>query len=202
MSPRPRAPSRVVTVPNVVTLVRLLLVPVFLWLLLAEQERVAAALLLGFLGATDWVDGYLARRFDQESELGRIVDPIADRLLLVAAAVGLLVDGTAPRWVLLLVLVREVMVSSATLLLAVAGARRIDVVWSGKAGAFALMFALPLFLLATVGGTFGDLVRLAAWCCTAVGLPLSWYAAILYVPAARSALRDGRAARARIQSGT
>ncbi len=201
MEPRPRAPNRIVTVPNVISFVRLLLIPVFLWLLLAEQERVAAGFLLAFLGATDWVDGYIARHFDQESELGRIVDPIADRLLVVAAAVGLLIDGSAPRWVVTLILVREAIISTATMMLAAAGARRIDVVWSGKAGTFALMFALPLFLMGTVGGTLGDLLRAAAWVCTAGGLPLSWYATFLYLPAARAALREGREARARIQSG-
>ena len=84
----------------------------------------AAAVLLGVLGATDWVDGWIARRFDQGSELGKVLDPTADRILLVAAGVGLLIDGAVPLWVGIVVLAREALVSVAVLLLAAAGARR------------------------------------------------------------------------------
>ncbi len=201
MAQRPRASNRVLTVPNIVTIVRLLLIPVFLWLLLGERNRIAAAVMLGLLGASDWVDGYIARHFDQESELGRIIDPISDRVLLAAAVIGLLIDGTAPRWVLVLVIVREVAVSVAVVARAAAGARRMDVTWSGKAGTFALMVAFPLFLLAGSTDLAHDLLRVAAWVCAIAGLALSYYAAALYFPLARRALREGRAARAGVQSG-
>ena len=102
------------------------------------------------LGATDWVDGYIARHFDQGSELGKILDPTADRVMLVAAAVALLVEDlpVAVDIVIWIVLLREVLVGTATIMLALAGARRIDVVWAGKAGTLAVMIALPLFLWA------------------------------------------------------
>jgi cardiolipin synthase (CMP-forming) len=188
---------RILTLPNVITVGRLACAPVFCWLLF-DDHRVAAFVLLGALGATDWVDGWIARRFHQGSELGKILDPTADRVLLLTAAVVLLIDGTIPVWVGVAVLAREVLVAGATLALAAAGARRIEVQWAGKAGTLALMFALPGFLLIDLlaAGTAQDLVRVATWCCTAAGLALSYYAAATYVPIARAALRDGRDARA------
>ena len=119
----------------------------FVWLL-ADDELLAAAALLAVLGATDWVDGWIARRFDQGSDLGKVFDPVADRILLLVAGVALIVQGSVPLVVGILVLAREVVVSVAVLALAAAGARRIDVQWVGKAGTLALMFAFPLYLWA------------------------------------------------------
>jgi cardiolipin synthase len=193
---------RILTVPNVISVVRLACVPLFCWLLF-DGSRVAAFVLLGVLGATDWVDGWIARRFDQGSELGKILDPTADRLLLLTAAIALMLDGVVPLWVGILVLVREALVGGATLALAAAGAARIDVQWVGKAGTFAMMFALPGFLLVDVldPGTFRDLIEVATWIVTVIGLALSYYAAARYVPLARAALREGRAARATADAG-
>ena len=190
---------RILTVPNALSLARLGLVPVFLWLLWGQERAVAAAALLAVLGATDWVDGYIARRFDQGSELGKVLDPVADRALLLAAAVALLTwDLPTPVDVVLwVVLVREVVITVATAGLALAGARRIDVVWAGKAGTLAIMFALPLFLLASVVDVGAALVAAAAWAFALGGLCLGWYAAARYVPEARRALREGRAHPAR-----
>jgi cardiolipin synthase len=191
------ARRRVLTVPNLLSVVRLLCVPVFVWLLFGASEPLAAFGLLGTLGATDWVDGWIARQFDQGSELGKVLDPVADRVLLVTATVALIVYGVVPTWVAVAVLAREAVVSIATLALALAGAARIDVTWAGKAGAFALMFALPGFLLVdTVGaGTGRDAAEVATWLFTAGGLALGYYALARYVPVARDALRSGRAAR-------
>jgi cardiolipin synthase len=189
--------SRILTVPNVLSLVRLACIPLFLWLLFGRDDRAAAAYLLAILGATDWVDGYIARHFDQGSKIGKILDPIADRVLLIAGAVGLLIDGTAPRWVLILVLARELVVSLGTVWLAALGARRIDVQWVGKAGTLAVMFALPMFLWLdnTSPGTGHDVLAVITWGFTIGGLILSYYALLGYIPIAREALREGRAAR-------
>lgn len=188
---------RILTVPNALSALRLACAPLFVWLVLGADDRVAAFVLLAVLGGTDWVDGWIARRFDQGSELGKVLDPTADRVLLLTAAVVLLVDGTIPAWVGVAVLVREVLVGGATLVLAAAGARRIEVQWAGKAGTLALMFALPGFMLIDLlgAGTAQDVVRALTWFCTAAGLALSYYAAARYVPLARAALRDGRGAR-------
>jgi cardiolipin synthase len=184
---------RVVTLPNVISLVRLLCVPVFVWLLTDDRLIVAAAL-LAVLGATDWVDGWIARHFDQGSELGKVLDPVADRILLIVAGVALVVQGSVPLVVGILVLAREVVVSVAVLTLAALGARRIDVQWAGKAGTLSVMFAFPLFLWADGldAGAFHDLVLVAAWCFAVIGLVLGWSVLFQYLPLAREALRQGR----------
>ena len=185
------------TIPNAISLARLACVPWFLWLLLSEDRPVAAGILLAILGATDWVDGYIARRFDQGSEIGKVLDPVADRIMLIAAVIAILIDGAVPVWVGVLILVRELIISVATLMLAAAGARRIDVQWVGKAGTLAVMFALPLFILVDVLDPSGlrDVIELITWAFTIGGLVLSYYATFRYIPLARAALREGRAAR-------
>ena len=187
---------RVLTIPNVISIVRLLCAPLFLWLLFGSEDRWAAFVLLGVLGATDWVDGWIARQFDQGSVLGKVLDPVADRILLLVAAIALTADGVVPLWVGVLALVREGIVSVATLALAAAGAARIDVQWTGKAGTFALMFALPGFLLVDVldPGTLRDVMEGLTWFATSAGLVLGYYALATYIPIAREALRAGRAA--------
>ena len=184
------------TIPNLISVLRLAGVPVFLWLLLVEDEVLAAGILFAVLGVTDWVDGYIARHFDQGSEIGKILDPVSDRIMLIAGALGLMISGDVPIWVGVLVLGREAALSIVTLILAAAGARRIDVQWVGKAGALALMFALPLFVLVSAldSGAARDIIEVITWLFTIGGLILSYYAATLYIPMARSALRDGRAA--------
>jgi cardiolipin synthase len=189
------ADHRIMTIPNLISVGRLLCVPLFLWLLLARESRIAAAVLLAVLGATDWIDGWIARHFDQASEVGKVLDPTADRVLLVFAGVALLVDGSLPLWVGVVVLAREALISVAVLALAAVGARRIEVQWAGKAGTLALMFALPGFLLADAVSGTRLLVLALTWVFTIGGLVLSYYAALAYIPLARAALRDGRAGR-------
>jgi cardiolipin synthase (CMP-forming) len=189
--------DRILTIPNVISVVRLGCVPVFLWLLFAQDDRIAAAWLLAGLGATDWVDGYIARHFGQVSKLGKILDPVADRVLLLVGITAILIDGSVPVVIGVLALVREGLVTIAVLLLALLGARRIDVTWYGKAGTFGLMVAFPFFLLgnadAGAWSTFGDW---AGWLCAVPGLILGYIALAQYVPLGLAALREGRAGRA------
>jgi cardiolipin synthase (CMP-forming) len=187
--------ARVLTLPNLITVVRLSCLPLFLWLLFAQEDRAAAAWLLAGLGATDWVDGYLARHMGQVSELGKILDPVADRLLFIVGAGGILIDGSVPTWFAVTVLVREILVGATTLVLAAMGARRIDVTWFGKAGTFGLMIAFPLFLASHSDLSWADTAGVLAWLAGIPGLALSLYAAVLYVPIARRALAEGRADR-------
>jgi cardiolipin synthase len=192
------ARSRILTVPNVISVLRLLCVPVFLWLLWKpDPARRAAAVLLAVLGATDWVDGWIARHYDQGSELGKILDPLADRVLLVAAVIALLLEDlpVGVDVVLWIVLIREVLIAVATVVLAAAGARRIDVVWAGKAGTLAIMFALPAFLIADAAPSVEFFFNLVGWGFAIGGIVLGYLAAAKYVPAARAALRDGRSGR-------
>jgi cardiolipin synthase (CMP-forming) len=189
------AADRILTVPNLVTFARLACLPVYLWLLLARDDRVSAALLLAALGATDWVDGYIARRFNQVSELGKVIDPVADRFLFFVGIGGILAVGGAPQWFAIVVLVREVIVGATTVAIAALGARRIDVTWFGKAGTFGLMFAFPLFLGGSSDLALADALWALGWLTGVPGLILSLYAAGLYAPMALGALRDGRAQR-------
>jgi cardiolipin synthase len=187
--------DRVVTVPNGITVVRLACIPLFCWLLFATSHQSAAAVLLAALGATDWVDGFIARRYHQVSTLGKVLDPVADRVLVVTAVVSIIVYGAVPVWFGVATLAREVVVSGAVLLLASLGAARIDVLWVGKAGTFALMFAYPAFLLADGTAGWQVPIRVIAWVTGIIGLALAWLAAGSYVPVARKALTEGRRAR-------
>ncbi len=191
--------------PNLISVIRLLCVPLFLWLVWGADEELAAGLLAAGLGATDWVDGWIARHFDQGSELGKILDPAADRVLLVAVAIAVLTQGmpTAVNVVVWLMLAREVLIAAATIALALAGARRIDVVWAGKAGTLALMFSLPMFLGAdATSGSWHVFFIVGGWIFAIGGVILGYYAAAKYVPAARDALREGRAPRNVVEVST
>jgi cardiolipin synthase len=183
--------DRILTVPNVITVVRLLCVPIFLWLLFDQHKRAEAAFLLGALGATDFADGYIARHFHQVSTVGKVLDPLADRILLLVGASAILVDGSVPPFIAWATLIREVLVAAAFLILAALGARRIDVQWAGKAGTFGLMFAFPLFLMGNDQGfSLHKTAEFLGWCCAIPGLILGWYAAITYIPMARRALAE------------
>ena len=183
--------DRLLTIPNALSFARLLCAPLFLWLLFGRHDRAGAAVLLAALGATDWVDGYVARHFNQVSTAGKVLDPTADRVLLAVGVSAILVDGAVPAWVAWATLVREALVALAFVVLAALGARRIDVQWAGKAGTFGLMFAYPLFLMGhDQGFSLHHAARVLAWCCVIPALVLAWYAAITYVPMARRALRD------------
>jgi len=184
--------DRIWTIPNLLSVVRLLLIPVFLLLLFGREDRASAAFLLAFLGATDWVDGYVARRFNQTSRVGKILDPTADRLLLLTAVAAIIVDGAMPAAVAVLVLAREGAVAIAALVLAALGARRIDVTWFGKAGTFGLMFAIPFFLASESTLGWRDTAEVLAWICVIPGLVFGYIAAVQYIPLGRQALRDGR----------
>jgi cardiolipin synthase (CMP-forming) len=193
--------DRILTAPNAITAVRLACIPVFLWLLFGTERQSAAAVLLGVLGATDWVDGFVARRYHQVSTVGKVLDPVADRVLVVTAVVAIVVHGAVPIWFGVVTLAREVVVSGAVLLLASLGATRIDVLWVGKAGTFALMFAYPAFLLGDGNATWQEPIRVIAWVTGAGGLTLAWVAAASYVPVARRALAEGRRARRALAEG-
>lgn len=187
--------SRVLTVPNAVTALRLACVPVFVWLLFGAHDQGPAAIVLAALGATDWVDGTVARRFGQVSTVGKVLDPVADRILVATAVLCIVVDGAVPVWFAAATVAREALVSGAVVVLAGLGAERIDVLWIGKAGTFAIMFAYPAFLLAHGSAPWQHDLSVAAWVVGVTGLVLAWAAAASYVPVARRALARGRRAR-------
>ena len=188
--------ARVLTVPNLITTLRLACVPLFVWLLFGAHRQTAAAVLLAVLGATDWVDGFAARRWHQVSTLGKVLDPVADRVLVLTGVLSVIVVGAVPVWFGAATVAREVLVSAAVLLLAALGSERIDVLWVGKAGTFGLMFAYPTFLLAHGTASWQQPFGVIAWVCAIPGLVLAWIAAGAYVPRSRQALARGRGGRA------
>jgi cardiolipin synthase len=185
--------DRILTLPNLITLFRLACIPLFVWLLFGAHRQTGAAVLLGGLGATDWIDGFVARRYGQVSTLGKVADPVADRILVATAVVAIMVHGAVPIWFGVATLVREAVVSVAVLALAALGAARIDVLWLGKAGTLALMFAYPAFLLSHGQAGWQGPIHVFAWVAGGIGLALAWLAAGSYVPEARRALAAGRA---------
>ena len=182
--------ERILTVPNLITTLRLLAIPLFVWLLFGRDNRAAAAALLGVLGSTDWVDGFVARRYDQVTEVGKVLDPVADRLLLAVAVVSILIDGSVPLAVAVATLVREGIVAAAALVLAAKGARRIDVTLVGKAGTFCLLVSFPLFLASASTLSWAEVARVLAWLFVVPGLVLGYASLAGYLPLARKALAE------------
>lgn len=185
---------RVWTVPNVLSVARLGLVAWSLDLLFADRARIAAAAVLAVAGTTDFLDGWVARRFHQVSVLGKILDPTVDRIVLVATVVAIVVYGAVPTWLASAVLAREVIVGGAGIVLAILGAVRIDVVFIGKVGTFGFLCSFPLFLLGDTGGPMALSVRVLAWVIAIPSLACSFASLFAYVPAAREALAVGRRA--------
>ncbi len=188
------------TWPNAITIIRLALLPLFFWLLFGTNHRAIAAWLLATLGATDWIDGFVARRWHQVSNVGKIIDPVADRILVISGLLAVAAAAGVPWWFALTTLARELIVSVLTLVLAALGAARIDVLWWGKVSTFALMTTFPLFLL-TTNPRHAPLrawqhdARDACWVIGLMGLTLSWIVLAGYVKPALRALRTGRQAR-------
>ena len=174
------------------TLLRLGLLAGFGALLFVAGERVAADALLAATGATDFLDGYVARHFNQVSTLGKVIDPAADRIVLATAIVSIAVYGAVPSWLAVFVLVRESLVSAAVLFLAAIRAPRIDVSWLGKAGTFGMFVCFPLFLLGDGPGSAAHAVRVLAWVLTVPSLALSVTATAAYLPAVGRSLAEMR----------
>lgn len=193
MATAPASSTRILTVPNAISVARLGLIPVFVWLLLGRDEPVAAAAVLAVLGATDWVDGFVARRFHQTSEVGKLLDPLADRLAFVVCVGAIWVHGAVPGWLCAVVVAREAAVALVAVVLVVGGgSRQINVSRHGKLGTALLMVAFPLLLLGSAGAAVADAARVAGWLAAGPGLVFSGWAVAGYVPQVRQSLLEGR----------
>ena len=179
--------DRILTVPTLFTFARLLCLPLFLYLLFGRDNRAGAAWLLGGLGATDWVDGYLARRLGQVSEFGKKFDPTVDRLLFIVAVVAIIIDGAGPLWFMIAVLARELLVGGAVAIATVFyGMARFDVTLLGKVATALLMFAIPGFMLGYSDFPAHELFLVGSWILGIPGLCLSIVTGIGYVPKIRA----------------
>ena len=181
MTLRELAGERWLTVPNALSFLRLLGVPLFLWLLLGPRADGWALVVLMASGITDWLDGRLARALDQYSRLGELLDPLADRLYTVATLVAFLVRGIVPWWVLVLIIGRDVVVSAALPLLRRKGYLAFPVLYIGKAATLNLLYAFPLLLLAQMDWAGADLARPFAYAFTAWGIALHLWSGTLYL---------------------
>lgn len=166
------------TVPNAVSFVRLCMVPVFLWLLFGRDDATAAGILIGIVGSTDWVDGYLARRLGQVSELGKVLDPIADRAAVAAAVIGGWVAGVLAPWFAAAIILREVVVAGVAAYAAARAGARLEVRYLGKLATFILYFAFPAFYLGF--GLDSGVWEAIGWGLGIPGLALYWVAAAIY----------------------
>ncbi len=193
--PDTQVSDRILTIPNLVTFVRLLGVGVFWWVLLVEENIGLAAVLIFVIGWTDWIDGYLARKLDQVSKLGTALDPIADRLMIASAVIGgMIVDPpVVPLVIGLGLIARELLMGAVALILFSKGGGTLEVRYLGKVATFILYGAIPLFYLAAID-FLGVVAALLAWVLGVVGLVMYWYVTFQYVGDARKVLAEVRSA--------
>lgn len=168
------------SIPNLLSILRLALVPVFLILLLRDQF-VWALVILALASFTDWLDGFIARKFNQITELGKVLDPAADRLYIFASLIGLTLNGNIPAWLAIVIIARDVMLLAVYPILASRGYGPLPVHFVGKAGTFALLYALPLLLMADIFPTAQFIVLPLAWGFAYWGVALYWIAGFIYV---------------------
>jgi cardiolipin synthase len=171
----------VLTVPNLLSALRLAGVPLFLWLLLGPQADVAALVVLAVASFTDWLDGVLARRLGQYSRLGELLDPAADRLYILAALIGLVLRDIIPWWLAALLIGRDLVLALTLPVLRRHGYGPPKVHYLGKAATFALLWAFPFLLLASRAGTAADIARPIAWAFTIWGTALYLWSGGVYV---------------------
>ena len=175
-----KSESAVLTIPNALSALRLLGVPVFFWLIVVPQRDGLALGILIVSAFTDWLDGYLARRLGQYSRLGELLDPMADRLYVIAALAALYLRNILPFWVVLALIARDVAMMFLLIYLKRFGYTGVPVHFVGKAATMNLLYALPLVLLGTFDGNIGVIAHNIGWAFLLWGIGMYWYAAWLY----------------------
>ncbi|MDE2591759.1 MAG: CDP-alcohol phosphatidyltransferase family protein [Actinomycetales bacterium] len=178
------------TVPNVLSSIRLALVPVFL-LLLVNEKFTSALIVLAAAGITDYLDGYFARKFNQVTRLGQLLDPAADRLYIFSTLIGLALTGLIPTWLAGAIIARDVMLLAVYPVLATHGYGPLPVHYLGKAGTFALLYAFPLLMMAHVWKSAELLILPVAWAFAWWGVGLYWWAGAVYVLQVRQIVKFG-----------
>ena len=185
------APShRVLTIPNVISIIRLAGVPLFLWLVLVPEADGWALAVLFVSGISDYADGYLARRLNQTSKVGEILDPVADRLYILSTVVGLAARGIIPWWVAALLPARDAFLWCLVPFLRTRGYSSLPVHFLGKAATANLLYAFPLLLLGDGTGVLAHLAQIFGWAFAIWGVGLYWWAGLLYAWQVRKLLAD------------
>lgn len=185
------------TVPNLLSLLRLALVPVFLVLIL-NGSNFAAIIVLAVASITDYLDGYYARKLKQETRLGQLLDPAADRLYIFSTLIGLAVVGYIPLWLTIVVIARDVLLLFTYPILASRGYGPLPVHYLGKAGTFALLYSFPLLLIAAAFPDISLFVLPVAWAFALWGIGLYWWAGFVYLAQVRSVVKSSSADSARL----
>jgi len=183
------SPDRIWTIPNILSLARLAGIPLFLWLVLVREADIWAFVVLVVAGASDWFDGYLARRLDQRSRLGELLDPLVDRLYILATLIGLALRDVIGWWLVALLVGRDLLLVILLPWLRRSGRIAVPVTFVGKAGTFALLWGFPLLLLGTVPGLWGTVFTAFGWAFALWGTYLYWWAGLRY---AREMVRPAR----------
>ena len=181
---------QVLTIPNVISIIRLAGVPLFLWLILVPEADGWALLVLMLSGVSDFADGYLARRLNQASPLGAILDPVADRLYILSTVVGLAVRDIIPWWLAILLPARDLFLWGLVPFLRTRGYSALPVHFLGKAATANLLYAFPLLLLGDGTGVLAMLAKVFGWAFAIWGTGLYWWAGILYAWQVRKLLAD------------
>jgi cardiolipin synthase len=182
------ASSAILTVPNVLSFSRIALIPLFCWLAANEETRLWGIALFAIVVSTDWVDGYVARRTGQVSELGRILDPVADRLAIAAGLLTFAFSDIFPFWAALLILFRDIVLLLGAGALLWGRNIRVDVRWIGKIATFSLMVAITWIAWGNAGGPLGEILLVGGWLAYTVGIVEYYIAAGLYAIDVRDAL--------------
>ena len=180
--------DRVFTVPNLISMARLAGVPVFLWLVLVPKADWWAVGLLIAAGLSDWLDGKLARAWNQQSRLGQVLDPAADRLYIAATLIALAVRAIIPWWLVAVLVSRELVLGVALLVLRRHSFGPLQVSFLGKAATLCLLYAFPLLFLGSHAGTAALAARVTGWAFAIWGTALYWWAAALYLAQARQVI--------------
>jgi cardiolipin synthase (CMP-forming) len=184
------ASSAIATVPNALSVARILLTPAFVWLIVDRDTTFIGLLLFGLVVSTDWLDGYVARRTGRVSDVGKLLDPTADRLAIAAGLVALVVRGAFPFWAALLILVRDLAIVVVGVLLLVTWKVRIEVRFVGKVATFSLVVAIGLIAWGNLGYPFPSAAGAVGWVIYAVGIVEYYVAAVLYAGDLRRALES------------
>lgn len=172
--------DRVFTVPNLLSALRLALVPVFLWVLLVEEADGWAFAILFVSGLSDWADGKMARLFNQSSRLGALLDPAADRLYMLVVPIGLAIRGIVPWWLVGLLVGRDVLLLATAPLLRSRGIIALPTIYVGKAATFALMYGFPMILAGQLDSAIGDIFYPCGWAFLIWGTALYLWSFVLY----------------------
>lgn len=171
----------IATIPNALSASRIIGVPIFFWLIVGPKRDDLALYILVISAFTDWLDGYLARKLNQFSRLGELLDPLADRLYVVAALIALYLRNLIPLWVVVALLSRDILMSLVLIYLKRFGITGIPVHFVGKAATMNLLYALPLILLGNFQNIYGEVAHVFGWAFLFWGITMYWYAAFLYL---------------------